>query len=395
MFSDMSKNTTNLYQVLDIDKSASQEDIKKAFKRCALKYHPDKNKDNPKAEEDFKKIASAYNILSDPVKRERYDKFGVVDDDAIGGVSGHEVNINDILRNVFGNMAPFSMDDGGGMSFMFDFINSASVRGAQSFNQHDVDFVELPISLTELYHGTTKNVEVELMDVCHECKGTGAADPSDVIKCIQCSGAGFIARQMGPFMQAQIKCNSCNGKGKIIKNNKHCNHCKGECYKFYKKSFDIKVPKGIPPKFTHVLEGKGGYNPVNQKYKKLTLIFTYHTPKNIKIDNENNVILTLDIRLEELLAGFTTKLNLYGEEFTIISQGYFNPTKVVHIPDLGIPFYKRPGNSALIIKFNISFPEDDKLVKYADVFGKVFKRAKPNTPDQNNTGKTVFLHQYL
>lgn len=390
----MSKNTTNLYQVLDVDKSASQEDIKKAFKRCALKYHPDKNQDNPKAEEQFKQIAAAYNILSDPVKRDRYDKFGVIDDDNQGGVNGREVNINDILRNVFGNMSPFGMDDGAGMSFMFDFINSASVRGAQSFNQHDVDFVELPISLTELYHGTTKNVGVELLDVCHECKGTGAADPSDVIKCIQCSGVGHIARQMGPFMQAQMKCNSCNGKGKLIKNNKYCNHCKGECFKFYKKTFDIKVPKGIPTKFSHVLEGKGGYNPAEKKYKNLVLVFSYHTPKNIKIDGDNNVNVTLDVRLDELLVGFNTKLNLYGQDFHIVSQGYFNPDKQIRIPDFGIPFYKKPGNSALILKFNVLFPDDEKLVKYSDIFSKVFKSTKVQTHDPT-CGKTIVLHQYV
>lgn len=372
----------SLYDILGVPRDASDEDIKKAYRKLALKYHPDKNTDNrADAEERFKKITEAYTVLSDQSKRKNYDQFGTVEDMPPMG------DLNEILKNVFGGMSPFG-GDGGGFSFMFGGMDPFGPPSHHHQQRH-VDSANLEVTLNEVYNGNVKKVEYDIIDQCHQCNGCGAQDPSDIIKCMRCNGEGHIMQQIGPFFMSRTTCNSCFGNGTMIKNNRQCPHCKGEKQAKYRKAFKVEIPKGIPNKFQYKLEGKGSYNKLARNHNDLVLVFTYKLPKYVtNIDDNGNIKVAVDIKLEDLLCGFVHDIDLYGKQFTLYSKGYFNPNKEYTFEDKGLPVYKRTRYGNLDVKFNIQYPEDDKIAKYRDVFGKVFKREE----DQVDESTQCVLH---
>lgn len=375
----------DLYGILGVDKNASVDEIKKSYKKLALKLHPDRQPDDPKAcEEEFKKVTQAYGILSDPERRRMYDATGSIDNNMpdMG-------NINDILKNVFGSgFSPFG--SGGGFSFSFGGNQGgmdpfAAMFGAsRGGEEKQSDVLEIDVSLSDIYHGNTKKIDYEILDHCHACKGQGCLNSDDIIKCLKCRGEGSVIQQLGPFM-TRASCPSCGGQGSVIKPNKHCENCKGDKVTNYKRTIEIKLPKGVPNRHSFKVEGKGNLNRQTKQHNDITLVFVHKVYGNVRgVDDQGNIFIKYDIKLEELLCGFQRKLSLYDKNFTITSTGYFNPTKAIVIEGKGLPIFKKSKMGNIVIQCNIIYTDEvSRFNKYYDVFCKVFKKiADPEPTDE-------------
>ena len=233
----------DFYKLLDLGKNASEAEIKKSYKRMAMKYHPDRNKDNPEeAEKKFKEIKEAYEILSDPKKRAAYDQFGHAGVDPSmgggrGGFGGAE-NFSDIFGDVFGDIF-----GGGG-------------RGGQRSNvQRGSDVLyNLELTLEEAVGGTETTLKVPVMVSCGECNGTGAKKGSTPVSCSTCHGHGQVRMQQG-FFSVQQTCPTCHGSGKQIKD--PCHKCHGQGRVKETKTLSVKVPAGVDTGDRIRLSGEG------------------------------------------------------------------------------------------------------------------------------------------
>ncbi len=233
------------YEVLEIDKSASEEDIKKAYRRLAKKYHPDVNKE-PGAEEKFKEVNEAYEVLSDPQKKATYDQFGFAGLEGAGGMggsgfegfSGGFEDLGDIFGQFFG---------GGFGGSGFGGFGGSSRRSSSNGPRKGQDrLMELQIDFMEAINGVTKTIPLEVDETCTECLGTGAKSKDDIKVCPRCNGSGRVVTQQrtafGTF-QSQSVCPDCNGTGKKILNK--CPKCKGKGYEHKRIKIDAKIPAGI------------------------------------------------------------------------------------------------------------------------------------------------------
>lgn len=380
-----------LYSTLGVSQQASQEEIKKAFRNLAIKHHPDKSSPENKedCEKKFKEINEAYSVLSDPQKRRIYDETGTIDG------QGGQPDLSDIFQSMFGGggFGPgngFSFVFGGGDPFNgmgggmgdspFDDI-FGKMFNKQSKGRNEV--IDVHITLSELYHGTTKKVEFEVVDMCNKCQGSGAHDPSYIIKCMMCKGEGKVAHQVNPFMVSMSLCTSCGGKGSTIKNNKYCSVCKGSKTQFSKRMFELAIPKGVSNQFIVKLQGKGAWNELTKQNGDILFRVLYDIKSPYKLE-DNNVIYTLDMSIEDLLCGFEKEIDMYGDIHKVVSTGYFNPLKSHVIPGKGIPGNRKNKDGDFIIRFNVIYECNSRISKYADIFQKVLKRKPIDVPLEND-----------
>jgi len=223
------------YQVLGVDKNASPEEIKRAYRRMAIKYHPDKNPGNKEAEAKFKECAEAYEVLSDPDKRKQYDQYG---HEGLRGTGMHDfsrMNVEDIF-SMFGFEDFFgSVFGGGGGGGRRGGRRGGPVRG------YDLE-TGVELTLDEVAHGTEKTIEFTRQDRCPECSGSGAAPGTQPSRCPLCGGNGQVAKG-GGFFQMVSTCPQCQGTGQIVKN--PCPTCRGSGRVPKKRAVTIKVPPGV------------------------------------------------------------------------------------------------------------------------------------------------------
>ncbi len=229
------------YEALGVAQNASDDELKKAYRRMAMKYHPDRNPDDPAAAERFKEAKEAYEVLSDPRKRAAYDQFGHagVDPNAAAGGgfrTGAGAGFRDIFDEVFG-----------------DIFGGARGPGARAFRGADLRY-ELELGLEEAVQGTTVKVRVPTKVSCEECGGSGAAKGSQPARCNTCDGVGQVRIQQG-FFSIQQTCPRCRGTGNVITD--PCRKCRGEGRVFEHKSLSVKVPPGVDTGDRIRLAGEG------------------------------------------------------------------------------------------------------------------------------------------
>ena len=248
------------YEVLGIGKNATDAEIKSAYRKLAKKYHPDLNPGNKEAEEKFKEVNEANDVLSDPQKRQRYDQFGFAGVDpnyaaANGGGAGGfgggfgGVDLGDIFGDIFGG------GFGGGFS---GFGGGSSTRTANAPRKgHDIQ-ASVILTFEEAAHGCSKKITINRQETCPDCGGTGAAKGTSPETCPDCGGRGYVVtQQRTPFgvMQSQQPCSHCGGRGTIIRN--PCKTCRGTGKTAARKSLEINIPAGIDDDQNIALRGQG------------------------------------------------------------------------------------------------------------------------------------------
>lgn len=239
--------TRDYYEILGVSKTASPEEIKTAYRKLAMKYHPDRNPGNKEAEEKFKEAAGAYEVLSDTQKRAQYDQFGH-SMGQMGSGAGHHMNMDDIFHN-FGDIFE-TMFGGGGQR---QRRRSSKTAGPQPARGHDVA-QEITLTLKEAYTGVTRTISYYHFFMCDTCKGKGLKEGTKVTTCATCHGAGQVTFQQGFFAYAQT-CNQCGGTGYSIPS--PCSGCNGQSRIQKLDSFTITIPKGVFDGAELRITGKG------------------------------------------------------------------------------------------------------------------------------------------
>lgn len=370
----------SLYAILECDDNASEEDIKRSYKRLALKYHPDKNKDNLDiATEKFKRLTEAYTVLSDPVQKREYDDMRSLPPGfGLGGAGNgatfmHFPDINDLIGNMF------HQSRGGGMPF---FVHTPSSTARQ---QQASDTVTVELNMAELRHGVRhKQIDFQVEDCCIECSGTGTTNTKEVIKCLRCGGRGSMLQQLGPVLINTGPCNACNGQGSLPNPAYTCRGCQGKKVRMVQKGIALALPAGIPDGHKHVLRQKGSYDVHSGTHSDVVLTFKHVLPATVRqVDSNTGDVLTeVKVSLGEMLCGFHRIINLYGEDIPIVSTGYTSPEKTLKVQEQGVRSFHDPNGAfgCLSVCIRVDFPESEpKLDKIADILRKLFKIVLPGS----------------
>lgn len=343
------------YEVLGVDKSASADEIKKAFRKLALKYHPDKNPGDKEAEEKFKEVAEAYNVLRDTEKRKQYDQYGHSAFDGTGGFGGGAGMSMDDIFSQFGDL--FEGMGFGGFGGFSGYSSRSRRRSQPVFRGRD-QRLRVELTLKEIVNGTSKKFKVKTDVVCPHCHGTGSKD-GQIDTCPNCNGSGMEIRQqrtMFGVMQSQTTCSHCHGEGKVIKNK--CPHCQGEGIVAGENIVEINFPAGLEDGMMLQLEGKGGAGRHNGVAGDLHIIVKEIADPQF-IRQGTNIIYNLILTLPQAILGGPVEVpTIDGKAKINIAPGT-QPGTTLRLKGKGIPEaqgYSR-GKGDEIINISIYIPE--------------------------------------
>lgn len=381
------------YEVLGVDKNASAEDIKKAYRKKAIQYHPDKNPGDKEAEEKFKEAAEAYEVLSDPQKRQRYDQYGFAGMGGAGGFNGGQgMNMEDIFSQ-FGDLFE-SWGMGGGGHFS-SFFGGQRGGGGQRVRRGSDLRVRVHVTLEEIATGVDKKIRVKKLVPCQDCHGTGSADGSQGDVCPTCKGTGRIVRtQRGIFgmMQVQDECPTCHGEGRIIKNK--CPKCNGEGVVRAEEVIDIHIPAGVTGGMQIPVHGKGNAAPNGGVPGDLLVLIEEEEHKDfVREGNDLVYNLLLDMPTA-ILGGQVIIPTLQGEAKITITPGT-QPGKVLRMRGKGLPiidqYARQYGTGDMLINVGVYIPEhlsrdEKKMIEQL----KTSENVKPGSSDRKNFFKNLF-----
>ncbi|MBP3497562.1 MAG: molecular chaperone DnaJ [Alistipes sp.] len=340
------------YEVLGIEKGASADEIKKAYRKTALKYHPDRNPDDKEAEEKFKEAAEAYDVLSNPDKRARYDQFGHAGMDGAGagfggGFGGGGFSMEDIFSQ-FGDIF------GGGFGF------GGGGRARQHTNRGSDIRIRVSLTLEEIANGVTKKLKLNKNITCDACGGSGAKDASSRVTCSNCNGQGYVMQVQNTFfgrMQSQSVCPVCGGQGTVIKDK--CTKCAGEGCVKGSEVVEFNIPAGVAEGMMITVSGKG--NAARQggvNGDLLVVIEEQADPRFIR--DGANLIHNLTIPVTTAILGGEVEVpTITGKAKINIAQGT-QAGKVLRLRGKGLPainsYGSYNGTGDLLVVVDIAMP---------------------------------------
>ena len=329
------------YEVLGVIKSASSEEIKKAYRKLALKHHPDRNKGDKAAETKFKEASEAYHVLSDKERRTNYDQFGHAAFEGAGGRGGFSnFDFSNAFSDIFGSDI---FDD-----FFEGFGGSGGRRQRRSSDFRGADLrYDLSISLEEVYNGKKQEINFSSSEKCGRCNGYGAEPGSKPISCSACGGQGQVRSSQG-FFTIQQTCPECNGSGEQISS--PCKDCKGMCKKQTRKKISTNIPKGVDDGTRIRLSGKGEAGIKGGGNGDL-YIFVSVEPHNIFKRSEENLFFEFPVSLADAALGTTIEVPTIdgGKAKVKIPAGTQNG-KQFRLRDKGMPIMRNKDYGDLYIR---------------------------------------------
>ena len=339
------------YEVLGVSKSADATEIKKAYRKLALKYHPDKNPGDKEAEEKFKEAAEAYDVLSNEEKRRRYDQFGHA---GVGGAGqggfGGGMSMDDIFSqfgDIFGSFGGFS-----------GFGGFGGGRSARRVNRGTNLRVKVKMNLQEIATGIEKKIKVKKYVACQHCNGTGAKDGKSYSTCSTCKGSGQVTRVQNTIlgaMQTTSTCPTCEGEGKII--NEKCTFCNGEGVLMSEEVISINIPAGVGEGMQLSLSGKG--NAARRGGVNGDLIVLIEEEEHPELVRDGNDLLyNVFIGYPEAVLGETVEIPTIEGKVKVRIEAGTQPGKILRLRGKGLPDVNGYGKGDLLAKVNVWIPKN-------------------------------------
>jgi len=353
------------YEVLGVEKNASADEIKKAYRKAAVKYHPDKNPGDKEAEEKFKEAAEAYDVLSNSDKRARYDQFGHAGME--GGAGGYGggfsggFSMEDIFRN-FGDI--FGGHFGGG----FSGFGGGSSRGGRTVNRGSDLRVKVRLTLKEIAEGCTKKIKIAKQVACDECGGSGAKDSNSYSTCPNCNGSGRVVETVNSFfgrMQSERVCPTCGGEGRVITS--ACSKCRGEGVVRGEEVVEIRIPAGVAEGMQLSVSGKG--NAARHGGVSGDLLVVIEEEKNPELMRDGDDLLhNLKIPVTTAILGGEVEVPTIDSKARIKIAPGTQAGKVLRLKGKGLPDLNGYGRGDILAIVDIVIPtkltsEEKKLLE--------------------------------
>ncbi len=337
------------YEVLGVSKSASKDELKKAYRKLAIQYHPDKNPGDKASEDKFKEAAEAYEVLSNDEKRAKYDRFGhqAMGGNAGGGYGGGFSNMEDIFSN-FGDI--FGGHFGG-------FGGFGGGQSRQRVNKGTNLRVKVRLNLSEIANGVEKKIKVNKYVPCTHCNGSGAKDSHSKSTCTTCNGAGQVTRVqrtiLGQVQTASI-CPTCDGEGKIITHK--CSHCNGEGVTKAEEIITLQIPAGVEEGMQLSVSGKG--NAARRGGVNGDLLVLVEEEAHLELIRDGNSLLyNLFVSVPDAILGSAVEIPTIDGKVKVKIDPGTQSGKILRLKGKGLPDVNRYGTGDLLVKINVWIPK--------------------------------------
>ena len=345
------------YEVLGVSKSATDKEIKDAYRKLAIKYHPDRNQGDKAAEEKFKEAAEAYDVLGTAEKKQKYDQFGHQAFDGNGGFGGGGgfggMNMEDIFRN-FGDVF-----GGGGGGFEDIFGGGSRGRGGSRSSRGSSIRISVKLTLEEIAKGTTKKVSIQRKTNCNSCKGSGAANESNAKEsCKRCNGSGVIRKVQSTFLgqfQTESICPTCEGKGEVVL--KPCKECSGKGVNASKDTIEINIPAGVQQGMSLSLRGEGNQGE-NGGSRGDLIVQIEEIEHATFIRDDKNIIYNLNINFAKLALGADVVIPTIDGNVKVNIKPGTHAGKILRLSGKGIPDVNGYGKGDQLIVINAWTPQN-------------------------------------
>jgi molecular chaperone DnaJ len=374
------------YEILGVSKSASKDEIKKAYRKQALKFHPDKNPGDKGAEDKFKEAAEAYEVLSNDEKKARYDRYGHAGMSNSGnGYSGQGMTVEDIFSS-FGDIFGDAFAGFGGFG---------GARQGRRVNKGSNLRVKVKLNLSEISSGAEKKIKVNKYAICDTCNGSGAADSKSFSNCTTCHGSGHVTRVTNTLlgqMQTSSVCPSCGGDGKII--TKKCLTCYGEGIIEKEEIIKINIPAGVGKGMQMTVGGKGNAPRRGGVNGDLLVVIDEEEHEEL-IREGNDLIYNLFISIPDAITGTQVEVPTVDTNVKIKIEPGTQPGRILRLRGKGLPEVNGYGRGDLLVNVNVWIPknlskEDLKIIeKFKD------SEAFAPNPDKNDKGFFERMRSYF